>query len=75
MDFGTLFSETTEPAAQSVSASAEMRPNDTWAEAFDLEHEVGTIDVTTVPDWYERNVKDPTRIAAVEKLERLDDAD
>ncbi len=75
LDFGTLFSETTEPAAQSVSASAEMDPNDTWAEAFDLEHEVGTIDVTTVPDWYERNVKDPTRIAAVEKLERLDDAE
>lgn len=76
MDFGSLFTETAEPVAQVASAPAagvEVDPDDTWAEAFDLEHQAGTIDVAEVPDWYERNVSDPARIAAVEKLEQQDD--
>lgn len=53
MDFGSLFTETAEPVAQVASAPAagvEVDPDDTWAEAFDLEHQAGTIDVAEVPD-------------------------
>lgn len=73
VDFGGLFGEEEEPEAIAPAASLEMDPHDTWAEAFDLEHEGGIVDVDTVPDWYERNVKDPARIAAVEQLAHRDD--
>ncbi len=48
----------------------EVDPNDTWAEAFDLEQDQGLGDITTEPEWYERNLRDPHRIAAVERLEQ-----
>lgn len=42
-------------------------PNDRWVEAFDDEYEQGSRDVATdVPEWYEQNVNDPERIAAVD---------
>ena len=56
------------PVASAPPAGVEIDPNDTWAEAFDLEHDAGAIDVQNVPDWYERNVNDPTRRAAVEEM-------
>jgi hypothetical protein len=46
----------------------EIDRDDPWVEAFDLEHEQGEADVEAVPEWYERNVSDPARIAAVERL-------
>lgn len=73
MDFGTLFEDSAD--SQTPVPAAELDPNDTWAEAFDLEHESGEIDVSSVPDWYERNVNDPARIAAVEQRERRPDDD
>lgn len=47
--------------------SVEVDPNDPWVEAFDLEHEQGAQDIDVVPDWYDRNINDPDRIAAVER--------
>ncbi|PJF26163.1 MAG: hypothetical protein CUN53_09095, partial [Phototrophicales bacterium] len=48
--------------------------HDPWAEAFDDEYAQGKVDITKLPDWYERNLKDPRRIAAVERLEQTGDA-
>lgn len=70
IDFGGLLGQMPEPVVAEVVPPVEIDPSDTWAEAFDLEHEGGIVDVDAVPDWYKRNVKDPARIAAVEQLER-----
>jgi hypothetical protein len=48
--------------------------HDPWAEAFDDEYAQGEVDITKLPDWYEQNLKDPSRIAAVERLEQTGDA-
>jgi hypothetical protein len=48
--------------------------HDPWAEAFDDEYAQGEVDITKLPDWYERNLKDPSRIAAVERMEQTGDA-
>jgi hypothetical protein len=48
--------------------------HDPWAEAFDDEYAQGEVDITKLPDWYEKNLKDPSRIAAVERLEQTGDA-
>lgn len=55
----------TQPAAP---VELEIDPNDPWVEAFDIEHEQGEADIEAVPEWYQRNVSDPARIAAVERL-------
>jgi hypothetical protein len=47
---------------------------DPWAEAFDDEYAQGEVDITRLPDWYEQNLKDPSRLAAVERLEQAGDA-
>lgn len=47
---------------------------DPWAEAFDDEYAQGEVDITRLPDWYEQNLKDPSRLAAVERLEQTGDA-
>ncbi len=45
----------------------EVDTSDPWVEAFDEEYEQGgEADVNAVPEWYEQNVNDPARIAAVE---------
>ncbi|NDJ60292.1 MAG: hypothetical protein GYB67_04155, partial [Chloroflexi bacterium] len=46
----------------------EVDTNDPWVEAFDSEHQDGAVDIAQVPDWYERNINDPSRIAAVEQM-------
>ncbi len=48
--------------------------HDPWAEAFDDEYAQGEVDITKLPDWYEQNLRDPSRIAAVERLEQTGDA-
>ncbi|MFQ3565941.1 MAG: hypothetical protein SNJ59_02975 [Aggregatilineales bacterium] len=50
-------------------------PNDPWVEAFDLEYEQGQINLDELPDWYQRNLHDPARIAAVESLASAEDRD
>ncbi len=45
----------------------EVDTSDPWVAAFDEEYEQGgEADVNAVPEWYEQNVNDPARIAAVE---------
>lgn len=45
----------------------EVDASDPWVEAFDLEYEQGdALDTESVPAWYEQNLNDPARIAAVE---------
>lgn len=45
----------------------EVDASDPWVEAFDLEYEQGgAADTDSVPAWYEQNLNDPARIAAVE---------
>jgi hypothetical protein len=48
--------------------------HDPWAEAFDDEYAQGEVDINKLPEWYERNVRDPERIAAVERMEQASDA-
>jgi hypothetical protein len=61
---------TEQPAAQ-----VEVDPNDPWTEAFDAEYERGgEPDIATIPDWYQQNVSDPERIAAVEGQASLAEA-
>ncbi len=58
-----------EPVAQVEvpAAEVEVDPDDPWTEAFDLEYERGGEgDVSEVPEWYDENINDPSRIAAVE---------
>ncbi len=50
-------------------------PDDPWVEAFDLEYEQGQIDLNELPEWYQRNLHDPDRIAAVESLAGAQDRD
>jgi hypothetical protein len=45
----------------------EVDSNDPWVEAFDEEYaQGGMADIDAVPAWYEQNLNDPERIAAVE---------
>jgi hypothetical protein len=60
------------PVAQSASPALEIDTNDRWVEAFDQEYEQGRLDINQVPDWYERNVNDPQRKAAVERIASSD---
>jgi hypothetical protein len=48
--------------------AAQRGDGDPWAEAFDDEYAQGAVDIKTVPDWYQRNVQDPSRVAAVERM-------
>ncbi|MDZ4765302.1 MAG: hypothetical protein SGI73_12185 [Chloroflexota bacterium] len=51
---------------------------DRWAEAFDDEYSQGAVDINNVPDWYQRNLNDAERVAAVERMvtsESLPDED
>lgn len=61
------------PAVSAVSETlsafdVEVDPTDPWVEALDLEHEQGGAqDLDVVPEWYERNINDPERLASVER--------
>jgi hypothetical protein len=75
IDLQSIFADTSpqeevlEAPVDEVSPPVEIVPGDTWAEALDEEYEQGVPDVGSIPDWYERNVNDPIRRAAVEQLE------
>jgi hypothetical protein len=76
VDLESIFAKTHEepqaelsvPAIVRPEAQIEIDPNDPWAEAFDVEAEQGEVDVDVVPEWYQRNISDPQRIAAVERM-------
>ena len=77
MDLESIFAQTDEeaPAAAPIitlqpasHVEIQVDPNDPWVEAFDIEHEQGAVNIDKVPEWYERNLNDPERIAAVEHL-------
>src|SRR5690606_9632291 len=77
MDLESIFAQTDEeqPAEAPIvtlkaepQVEIEVDPSDPWVEAFDLEHEQGAVNIDQVPEWYERNLNDPERIAAVEQL-------
>jgi hypothetical protein len=71
IDLQSIFADSApaENVVEAPQASVTIEPGDTWAEALDEEYEQGAPDVSSVPDWYERNVNDPARRAAVEQLE------
>ena len=63
------------PAVSAMSPRpSDIDPNDPWVEAFDLEHDSGAINIDQVPEWYEQNVHDAARIAAVERSLAGDDS-
>ena len=73
VDFDSIFADTDDEDSQTLetitpSFEIEYDPNDTWAEAFDLEQSGAGDDLNQEPDWYNRNVTDPERIAAVEAM-------
>ncbi|MFN8562657.1 MAG: hypothetical protein U0703_13805 [Anaerolineae bacterium] len=69
-DLESIFAAEDESAPvvmQQPAAEVQVDPNDPWTEAFDVEYEQGgEADISRVPDWYDQNVHDPARIAAVE---------
>jgi len=68
IDFGDILGE---PAAEEpILITSEVTAGDTWAEAFDLEHREGQGNIDNPPAWYEHNLSDSQRIAAVSRLER-----
>ncbi|MGQ9907223.1 MAG: hypothetical protein ACUVS2_00160 [Candidatus Flexifilum sp.] len=68
LSMDSVFVSEQEEADEPAPASIEVDPADPWVEAFDLEHELGEIDIHNVPDWYTANLADPERIARVEEL-------
>jgi hypothetical protein len=56
------------PQAEAAPAAMDIDTNDPWVEAFDEEYEQGQADINQIPDWYARNVNDPQRQAAVERI-------
>lgn len=61
------------PETEAPGYEIEVDSSDPWVEAFDLEYEQGGVgDVNNVPDWYEQNVNDPARVAAVEHQVELE---
>lgn len=74
------FVEETVPELEDIFAAEEpelalptaefVDPSDPWVEAFEQEEQMPDIDSGVVPDWYARNLSDPARLAAVERLAR-----
>ena len=63
------------PEDAALSYEIEVDRDDPWVEAFDLEYEQGSSGAPdSVPAWYEQNLSDPARIAAVEG-QALEDAE
>lgn len=80
VDFQSIFAD--EPAFAEAGGDDEplefeIDEADSWGEAFELERNQDLGDLDNVPDWYEQNLNDPERIAAVEEIEvsRLNEAD
>lgn len=71
LDLASIFADADDVYEESPSGAGfqiEIDPSDPWVEAFDLEREQGEADLDVIPEWYERNLGDPERIAAVEQL-------
>ncbi len=64
--------ESEEEGIVPIAAMPQIDTTDPWVEAFDEELSQGDSDTT--PDWYERNIKDPKRIAAVDRKARGEEA-
>jgi hypothetical protein len=60
--------ESEEEGITPLAAAPQIDTNDPWVAAFD--EELSQADSDKVPDWYERNLNDPKRIAAVERKAR-----
>lgn len=58
--------EEPEPAA----AAEFIDTSDPWVEAFEQEAQMPDVDSGELPEWYTRNLSDPARLAAVERLAR-----
>jgi tetratricopeptide (TPR) repeat protein len=65
--------ESEEEGIMPIAATPEIDTTDPWVEAFDAELSQGDSD--KMPDWYERNLKDPKRIAAVDRKARGEEAE
>ncbi|GIL08712.1 MAG: hypothetical protein BroJett033_2230 [Chloroflexota bacterium] len=59
-----------EEPAQAASAASFIDLSDPWVEAFEQEELMPDVNSGVVPDWYARNLSDPARQAAVERLAR-----
>jgi len=67
--------EAVQPTASTAPYEIEVDTNDPWVEAFDEEYaQGGMADIGAVPEWYEQNLNDPARIAAVEGQTGLEEA-
>ncbi len=62
--FATEPEEESPAATASTFSAADIDTDDPWVVAFDEESQA---DPNIIPDWYERNLRDPQRIAAVER--------
>lgn len=68
LSIADVFVSEQQESAEAILPKTEIDPGDPWVEAFDLEHELGEIDINNVPDWYVANLADPERIARVEGM-------
>lgn len=59
-----------EEPALAADAASFIDPSDPWVEAFEQEGQMPDVNSGVVPDWYARNLNDPARQAAVERLAR-----
>ncbi len=64
-----------EEPALAADAASFIDPSDPWVEAFEQEEQMPDVNSGVVPDWYARNLSDPARQAAVERLARGESAE
>lgn len=64
----SLLNTDEEPVSEDIEAVSNGSV-DTWAEAFDIEHDEGPADLTNPPEWYLQNLGDSQRIERVDHLQ------
>lgn len=73
------FADEQVPELEDIFAAEEPAPaaaaefidaSDPWVEAFEQEAQMPDVDSGELPEWYTRNLRDPARLAAVERLAR-----
>lgn len=62
------------PASDVFTAAADQEQGDTWAEAFDVEHDAGPGDLSNPPEWYLKNLSDSQRIERINRIESGEEA-
>ncbi|MBE2185016.1 MAG: hypothetical protein IAE89_16420 [Anaerolineae bacterium] len=67
-DLESFLNADEEPVSDGLEA-ASSRSVDTWAEAFDVEHDEGPADLTNPPEWYLQNLSDSQRIERATHLQ------